>query len=152
LPYGCLKPAKRQVPGGSHLRDMFDEQGRLRMYANILLSTDGSDVARKGVQHGIDLAKALKAKVTVITVSDPLPVGYAGWIPPQEMVDSFDAAREARATKVLHDAQAMAERSGIRAELLHVSDVLPATGIIETAKARGCDLIVMASHGNSGIK
>ena len=38
------------------------------MYANILLSTDGSDVARKGVEHGIGLAKALNAKVTVITV------------------------------------------------------------------------------------
>ena len=34
------------------------------MYANILLSTDGSDVARKGVEHGIALAKALNAKVT----------------------------------------------------------------------------------------
>ena len=45
------------------------------MYANILLSTDGSDVARKGVRHGIGLAKALHAKVTVITVTEPLPVG-----------------------------------------------------------------------------
>jgi nucleotide-binding universal stress UspA family protein len=43
------------------------------MYANILLSTDGSDVARKGVEHEIALAKALNAKVTVITVTDPLP-------------------------------------------------------------------------------
>jgi nucleotide-binding universal stress UspA family protein len=42
------------------------------MYANILLSTDGSDVARKGVEHGIGLAKALNAKVTVITVTEPL--------------------------------------------------------------------------------
>jgi hypothetical protein len=32
------------------------------MYTNILLSTDGSDVARKGVEHGIALAKALNAK------------------------------------------------------------------------------------------
>jgi nucleotide-binding universal stress UspA family protein len=46
------------------------------MYANILLSTDGSDVARKGVEHGIALAKALNAKVTVITVTEPLPVDY----------------------------------------------------------------------------
>ena len=36
------------------------------MYANILLSTDGSDVARKGVKHGIELAKALNANVTVV--------------------------------------------------------------------------------------
>ena len=46
------------------------------MYANILLSTDGSDVARKGVEHGVALAKALNAKVTVITVTEPLEVDY----------------------------------------------------------------------------
>jgi nucleotide-binding universal stress UspA family protein len=46
------------------------------MYANILLSTGGSDVARKGVKHGIALAKALNAKLTVITVTEPLPVDY----------------------------------------------------------------------------
>jgi nucleotide-binding universal stress UspA family protein len=45
------------------------------MYANILVSTDGSDVAKKGVKHGIALAKALNAKVTIITVTEPLPVG-----------------------------------------------------------------------------
>ena len=55
------------------------------MYANILLSTDASDVATKGVKHGIALAKALNAKVTVITVTEPLPVDYgsghaSGWI------------------------------------------------------------------------
>ena len=44
------------------------------MYTNILMSTDGSDVARKGVEYGITLAKALNAKVTVITVTEPLPV------------------------------------------------------------------------------
>ena len=32
---------------------MFDEQGSPRMYANILLSTDGSDLARKGVKLGL---------------------------------------------------------------------------------------------------
>ena len=44
------------------------------MYANILLSTDGSDVARKGVEHGIALAKALNARLTISTVTEALPV------------------------------------------------------------------------------
>jgi nucleotide-binding universal stress UspA family protein len=47
----------------------------------------------------------------------------------------------------------MPQQIGISAELLHVSDVYsPATAIIETAKSRGCDLIVMASHGRRGIR
>jgi len=67
------------------------------MYANILLSTDGSEVARNGVRHGIALAKALNAKTTVITVTEPLPVDYgsghaSGWSPSQEEIDRFDAA------------------------------------------------------------
>ena len=48
------------------------------MYANILLSTDGSDVARKGVEHGIALAKALNAKATIVTVTEPQPIDYGG--------------------------------------------------------------------------
>ena len=143
------------------------------MYANILLSTDGSDVARKGVKHGIGLAKALDAKVTVITVTEPLPVFIYGsgdapgwslspidlgsgqvseWIPSQEEVDSFNASRMAFAGGVLDEARAMAQQTGISAELLHVPDAHPATAIIETARSRGCDLIVMASHGRRGLR
>jgi nucleotide-binding universal stress UspA family protein len=126
------------------------------MYTNILLSTDGSDVARKGVKHGIALAKALNAKATVITVTEPLEVDYGGghaggWIPSPEEVDRFDAACK-EPGKVLDEARAMAEQIGISAELLHVPNAYPATAIIETAKSRGCDLIVMGSHGRRGLR
>ena len=127
------------------------------MYANILLSTDGSSVARKGIEHGMALAKALNAKVTVMTVTEPLPIDYggghdSGWIPTQDEVESFDAANKERAGKVLADARAVAEHIGTSAELLHVPNAHPATAIVETAKARGCDLIVMASHGRRGLR
>ena len=137
---------------------MFDEQGSTRMYTNILLSTDGSDVARKGVKHGISLAKALNAKATVITVTGPLQVDYGvghgggGWIPSKEDFERFGAACKESAGKVLDEARAVAEQIGISAELLHVPNAYPATAIIETAKSRGCDLIVMASHGRRGIR
>jgi nucleotide-binding universal stress UspA family protein len=126
------------------------------MYANIFMSTDGSEIARKGVKHGVALAKALNAKATVITVTEPLPVDYgsglaSGWIPSQEEVDHFDAACKENAAKVLDEARVMAEQIGISAELLHAPNAHPATAIIETAKSRGCDLIVMASHGRRGL-
>jgi nucleotide-binding universal stress UspA family protein len=127
------------------------------MYANILMSTDGSEVAKKGVEHGIALAKSLNAKAIVITVTEPLPVDYgsghaAGWIPSQEEFDRYDAACKERAGKVLDEAAAVAQRSGLSADLLHVSSPHPAGAIIETAKSRGCDLIVMASHGRRGLR
>ena len=123
------------------------------MYANILLSTDGSEVARKGVEHGLALAKALNAKVTVVTVTEPLPVDLGGgWIPSQEMFDSFEAAHKERVRKVFDEVRAMAQQIGISVDLVHVPDAHPATAIIDTAKSRGCDLIVMASHGRRGFR
>jgi nucleotide-binding universal stress UspA family protein len=149
---------------------MFDEQGP-GMYANILLSTDGSDVAKKGLENGFALAKALNAKVTVITVTEPLPIavteplpisvieplsidfgsGHAGGWSAEE-VARFDAACKEQAAKVLDEAQAMAEHIGISAELLHIPNAHPASAMIETAKSRGCDLIVMGSHGRRGLR
>src|SRR5262245_26382096 len=110
------------------------------MYANILMSTDGSDLASKGVKHGIALAKALNAKATVITVTEPLQVGYGGdiaaaWVPTREEFDRFDEACKESAGKVLDEARAMAEQIGISVELLHVPNAHPATAIIETAKS-----------------
>jgi nucleotide-binding universal stress UspA family protein len=127
------------------------------MYANILLSTDGSDVARKGLEHGIALAKALNARATIVTVTEPLPIdpgtGFAsGWIPSQEEADSYDAACRRQASEALEEARTIAERIGISAELVHVPNAHPASAIIETASSRGCDLIVMASHGRRGIR
>ena len=127
------------------------------MYANLLMSTDGSDVARKGVEQGIALAKALKAKATIVTVTEALPIDYgggfdSGWVPSQEEIDRFDSACRERAGKVLDQARAKAEGSGISVELVHVPNSHPATAIVETAKSRGCDLIVMASHGRRGLR
>ena len=127
------------------------------MYANILISTDGSGVSRKGVEHGLALAKALNAKATVVTVTEPLPIDYgtgfaSGWVPSQEDIDSFDASRKEFANKVLDEAKILAAETGITAELLHIPNAHAASAIIETAKSRGCDLIVMASHGRRGIR
>jgi nucleotide-binding universal stress UspA family protein len=127
------------------------------MYTHILLSTDGSDVAKKGVKHGIALAKALNAKTTVITGTEPLEVDYGGghaggWNPSKEEFDRFDAASKESAGKVLDEVRAMVEQIGISAELLHIPNAYPAAAIIETAKSRGCDLIVMASHGRRGLR
>ena len=127
------------------------------MYTSILVSTDGSDVAKRGVEHGLALAKALKAKATVITVTEALWIDYgsghaSGWIPTEAEIESFEAASKERARKVLDEARSMAEQIGISAELLHVPNAHPASAIIETAQSGGCDLVVMASHGRRGLR
>ena len=42
------------------------------MYQHLLIATDGLELAGKAVDHGLALAKALGAKVTAITVTEPL--------------------------------------------------------------------------------
>jgi nucleotide-binding universal stress UspA family protein len=125
------------------------------MYKHILISTDGSDVARKGVDHGLSLAKALGAKVTIVTVTERFPI-YAdvtgvGWVPGPSEVADYDAGQKKWAEGVLAKVKAAADKLGVEAETLHVPDALPAETIVETAKSRGCSLIAMSSHGRRGI-
>lgn len=126
------------------------------MYNHMLISTDGSDVAQRGVDQGLSLAKALGAKVTIVTVTERFPIytggmAAAGWIPgPTEMAE-YEAGQKEWADGVLARAKADADKLGVETETVHVPDALPAEAILDTAKARGCSLVVMSSHGRRGI-
>ncbi len=123
------------------------------MYKHILIATDGSEVARKGVDHGLSLARSVGAKVTIVMVTERWPV-YAGpdWIPgPTEMAE-YEARQKEAATTVLADVKAAADRLGVAADTVHVPEAQPAEAIIATAGERQCDLIVMASHGRRGLR
>jgi nucleotide-binding universal stress UspA family protein len=123
------------------------------MYKHILISTDGSEVAGKGVDHGLSLAKSVGAKVTLVMVTERFPI-YAGaeWVPGPEEMAAYDAAQKEGATKVLAGVKAAADRLGVAAETVHVPDAQPAEAIVSTATERRCDLIVMASHGRRGLR
>ncbi|HEY4169031.1 MAG TPA: universal stress protein [Reyranella sp.] len=123
------------------------------MYKHILISTDGSEVAQKGVDHGLSLAKALGARVTVVTVTERYPL-YASpeWIPGPDEIEAYDTRQREGATQVLADVKAAADRLGVAAEIIHVPDAQPAEAIIATAKEHDCSLIVMASHGRRGLR
>lgn len=121
------------------------------MYQNLLIATDGSELAEKAVEHGLALAKAIGAKVTAITVSEPLPTLVAGDGTIALPIEEYEQAAAAGAAKILGAVEAAAKRQGIVCDIVHVKDQFPAEGIVETAKARGSDLIVMASHGRSGL-
>ena len=123
------------------------------MYERILIPTDGSEVAQKGVDHGLSLAKSVGAKVTVVTVTERFPV-QAGpdWIPGPAEIADYDARQMEWATKVLGEIKVAADRLGVDAETVHVPEAQPAEAIIATANKRHCNLIVMASHGRRGLR
>lgn len=121
------------------------------MYKHILIATDGSELAQKAVGQGLTLARALDAKVLVINVTEPWTSVVSGELAFPYPVPEYEKNAAANASKVLASAIDIARKVGIPCETLHVKDRYPADGIVETAKARGCDLIVMASHGRRGI-
>ena len=55
------------------------------------------------------------------------------------------------AASVLDRAANAAKQAGVPCDTIHVLDVQPYEAIIATATDRGCDLIVMGSHGRSGL-
>jgi nucleotide-binding universal stress UspA family protein len=119
------------------------------MYKHLLIATDGSDLASKAASQGFDLAKALGAKVTIVTVSEPAGQFVSAEI---EMALLDEKACEDNAKKVLSQATASAKAQALMYDAVYVRLRQAADGIIETAANRGCDLIVMGSHGYKGLK
>ena len=121
------------------------------MYRHVLIPTDGSALSETAIRHGMALAKATGARVTVMTASLPFR-SFA--LDPVMVSDSpvrYQQECEALAEKALAVARTEAGVIGVSCETLHVTDAHPYQAIIETARERGCDLICMASHGRKGI-
>ncbi len=120
------------------------------MYKHILLPTDGGELSMKAVRQGLALAKQLGATATALIVRRPLRefVAEGVTIPVPEAAQKDYAAQM---DKLLDAARAEAKSAGVGCEALQVVHDEPWRGIIETAKSKGCDLIVMASHDRRGV-
>lgn len=125
------------------------------MYTHILIATDGSELAQKGLDHGLSLAKILGSKVTILNVSEPIPVyalgGEFGMPAPASEYEAYRQAALEVAGKILGRAKEAADRIGVAAEVEHVEAMRPAEAIVDTAIEKSCNLIVMASHGRRGL-
>jgi len=121
------------------------------MYNNILIPTDGSELSGKAVQHGIALAKRIGAKTTVLTVLPPFHTFTTDTQMIEDTPTQYKARMQEHAGKTLGAAARAAQAAGVACELVHVEHEHPYRAIIDTAGSKGCDLIVMASHGRHGI-
>jgi nucleotide-binding universal stress UspA family protein len=125
------------------------------MYKHILIATDGSEFAAKGVEHGLALAEALAAKVTVLRVVEPLEreaakEAFASGI--ENPVIRYDQQIDDAMRKEFSSIERRAAEHGIPVELLHEIDDVPSKAIVRAAKLTRCDLVVMASHGRRGAQ
>jgi nucleotide-binding universal stress UspA family protein len=124
------------------------------MYRNILIATDGSALAGKAVAHGLGLAKSVGAKVTAVIVETPFNVFDVPESRSRQMVEAYNQHAEQikqHASRVLNAVVAAAKESGVTCDTVQTEDEHPHQAIIKTAQDKGCDAIVMASHGRSGI-
>lgn len=121
------------------------------MYQHLLIATDGSELAQKAVDQGIALAKALGAKVLAVHVTQPWTAGAISEIATSFPPEHYERAAADHAQTILADVALAAKVAGVACETLHVHDHLPAQGILDAAREQGTDLIVMSSHGRSGI-
>jgi nucleotide-binding universal stress UspA family protein len=121
------------------------------MYKHILIATDGSELAHKAVVQGFALAKTLGSRLTVVTVTEPWTAVVPGEMGMAFPVDDYEKGASENAGAILAAVKTEAASAGVDCETVHMSDQYPADGIIATAKEKGCDLIVMASHGRRGL-
>ena len=121
------------------------------MYKHILIATDGSELAEKAVKTGLSLAKALGARATAVTVTEPWTAFVTGEAIIAFPFDEYEKSAADRAAKILASVSSDAKQLDTACATVHIKEQYPAEGILQTAKDSDCDLIVMASHGRRGL-
>ena len=125
------------------------------MYNHILIATDGSELANRGVEHGFKLAHAMGAKVTVLSVTEPMSsraVQAALIAGVQDPIGGYDRSTAEDMKEKFAAISQQAADLGVAVELTHEIDTHPAEAIVRLADRAKCDLIVMSSHGRRGVR
>ena len=124
------------------------------MSRHILIPTDGSKLAAKGVKAGVKLAQQLGAKVTGVYVIFPyVPAMYSEGAQffrgasPQD----YKKATEKAAKKSLAAIEIEAQTADVPCDTRFVTGERPWQGILQVARSRKCGLICMASHGRGAV-
>ena len=120
------------------------------MFKHILVATDGSELSRAAVSAGIELARALKARVTAVMCSVPYAALGESLLATIDRLQ-YEARCEATAVRYIEPASELAAQAGVELDMAPVFAEPAWRGILDTARERGCDVIVMGSHGRGGI-
>ena len=125
------------------------------MYKHILIATDGSRLAGKGIREGVKLAKAVGARITAVYVASPfVPPIYseaAAYYAGAFSRSQYRKITEKLAGKALAAVERAARAARVRCRTRLVTDPQPWQGILRAARAGRCGAIVMASHGRGAV-
>ncbi len=120
------------------------------MFKHLLLPTDGSPRSEAAIQKGVTFAKSINAKVTGLHVIPAIPMVAYPAVVMEWTRQEYEARFKAQAERYLSVVEEAARKAGVTFDLAYVTSDHPYAAIIKAAKQKGCDLIVMASHGRRG--
>ncbi len=121
------------------------------MFKHILVPIDGSATAQLAVDKAIGLAKAFGSRVTSIFVIDPYPFTGVGTDFAYGQAEYLSAA-SAEANAAIAAAKTMFEQAGVSVETSVIEAHAAWQGVVQAAESAQVDLIVMGSHGRSGLE
>jgi nucleotide-binding universal stress UspA family protein len=122
------------------------------MYKHILLPTDGSQLSEEAARAGIELARKLGARATVLHVlAEPAAIGLDGWSHhDKHYAEHLAKTLERHGEHYVEAVREEARLAGVPCEGVLARAKAPEQEIIAQAASRGCDLVFMASHGQKG--
>ena len=132
------------------------------MYQKILLTNDGSELAAAAVPHAATIAKATGAPLVLLQVIDSV-VHVMTMMTPSTMepmssgeitagiAEEGVTAQRQEAEQNLAKIRAQLLAEGVTNVTAFVAEGQLGDAIVDTAAAQGCDLIIMATHGRSGL-
>jgi nucleotide-binding universal stress UspA family protein len=122
------------------------------MFKHILLGTDGSAASEHAAALAVSLARTHGAKLTALYVVDPYPYLGIGETNPMGFQAYMAAAQQHAAQAHAKVAQLCSEsQPQVPLEVKLVEDVAAARGIVEIAEQDRADLVVVGSHGRTGV-
>ena len=123
------------------------------MFKNILLATDGSPASARAAQLAVDLARVHGARLTSVYVIDPYPYQGVSETNPMGFQAYMSAAHE-HADQAHAKVEVLCTQGGAAVELhsRRIEDTQATDGILQAAREEGSDLIVVGSHGRTGIR
>jgi nucleotide-binding universal stress UspA family protein len=134
------------------------------MYDKILLPLDGSELAHRAMRHAVELARlsggeivllqVIESEAQIIAQTTPAtiePLPGAGTISAQVLREAIDEQRRVATANLEASAQTIRD-AGVKRVSIEMAEGSAGDAIVNAAKALNCDLVVMATHGRSGIK
>ena len=120
---------------------------------HILVPTDFSEFSRYAPDYAITIAKTFEAKITLLHITNENELvalqQVSAYFEPGKLEDLLQQ-RESEDRKQLDGFISPELKKGIEVETLHKVGI-PFVEIIRTAKEKAVDLIVIATHGRSGL-